>query len=118
MKRRKDNSTYLDLLQTNSFITPIEVSEGDVPWRFTFSVDPLIRRDLIDYLLKNGVPVSDWYPVVTPIFGIPDKDSEGHYIFPGASFMEERILNLPLVTDAGSIKKYTEVLNSYIPSVK
>ena len=51
-----------------------------------------LRGRLVQVCLEGGLPVSDWYPRVTPMFG-----DAGEY--PGARAMEERILNLPLRPD-------------------
>ena len=65
---------------------------GAVPWRLSFFVPVALRGRLVQVCLEEGLPVSDWYPRVTPMFG-----DAGEY--PGARAMEERILNLPLRPD-------------------
>lgn len=52
-------------------------------------VDPEYKCKLIQYLLLHHVPVSDWYPVIAPLFGNRD-------IFPNSQAMEREILNLPI----------------------
>ncbi len=42
---------------------------GAVPWRFNILVDRRYKAALIDHLLRQHVPVSDWYPVIAPLFG-------------------------------------------------
>ena len=69
--------------------------EGAVPWRLSFFVPAAWRRQLIDACLGEGLPVSDWYPRITPLFG-----DEGEY--PGAKEMEQTILNLPLRPDTAA----------------
>ena len=64
-------------------------SEGSVPWRLSFFVKPQYHRGFIAACLKHGLPVSDWYPCVTPMFGTYNR-------FDGAAFMEQRIVNFPL----------------------
>lgn len=76
-------------------------TEGAVPWRFSFFVEPQMHKPIIDACLAAGVPISDWYPSVAPMFG-----DAGDY--PGAQSMEASILNLPLNDDA---------LSSTIPEV-
>ena len=69
---------------------------GAVPWRLNFFVPADLRAGLVQACLKEGLPVSDWYPRVTPMFG-----DAGEY--PGAKAMEERILNLPLRPDTARV---------------
>ena len=57
--------------------------EGSVPWRFNIMVPASIRRTVVEKLLEQNIPVSDWYPVVTPIFSV-DKER-----FTGALEMEK-----------------------------
>ena len=76
-------------------------TEGAVPWRFSFFVEPQMHKPIIDACLAAGVPISDGYPSVAPMFG-----DAGDY--PGAQSMEASILNLPLNDDA---------LSSTIPEV-
>lgn len=64
-------------------------SVGAVPWRFTFFVDPKIRKPLVSACLDEGVPISDWYPSIAPMLG--DLGS-----YPGVEEMGDSILNLPL----------------------
>ena len=64
-------------------------TEGAVPWRLVFFTEPELHQPLIDACLEAGLPVSDWYPRVTPMFGDP-----GVYL--GAKQMEQTILNFPL----------------------
>ena len=44
-------------------------TEGAVPWRFSFFVEPQMHKPIIDACLAAGVPISDWYPSVAPMFG-------------------------------------------------
>ncbi len=62
---------------------------GSVPWRFSFFVDGNLRQAVADALLKEGIPVSDWYPTINELFG-----DGGDY--PSAYAMGREILNLPL----------------------
>ena len=65
-------------------------SEGAVPWRANLLIsDPLLRRRIIRECLECHLPVSDWYPRVTCMFG-------QHGEYPGARWHEEHILNFPL----------------------
>lgn len=67
-------------------------SAGAVPWRFTFLVDPAIRRSLVSACLEANVPISDWYPSIAPMLG--DLGS-----YPSAEAMGDAILNLPLTNE-------------------
>lgn len=67
-------------------------SAGAVPWRFTFLVDPAMRKPLISACLDANVPISDWYPSIAPMLG--DLGS-----YPSAEAMGDAILNLPLTNE-------------------
>ncbi|MBR2835377.1 MAG: DegT/DnrJ/EryC1/StrS aminotransferase family protein [Coriobacteriales bacterium] len=64
-------------------------SPGAVPWRLTFFVAPQAHEAFIKACLGKGLPVSDWYPCVTPMF-------ENYNQYPGALSMDQRIVNFPL----------------------
>ena len=80
---------------------------GAMPWRLTLFAPPALRRAIIDTCLAQGLPVSDWYPRVTPLFG-----DEGEY--PGAKEMEETILNFPLEEEVA--RKVCPVLGQLVKS--
>ena len=78
--------------------------EGATPWRFNLLIEnPDLRRRIIDTCLSKGLPVSDWYPKVTPLF---DETGE----FPGAQLHEEQILNFPLLIEEDRIDAICELL--------
>lgn len=66
--------------------------DGAVPWRFTFLVEPSVRKPLVGTCLDAGVPISDWYPSIAPMLG--DLGS-----YPAAEAMGDAILNLPLTDE-------------------
>ena len=76
--------------------------EGAVPWRFSFFVEAPMRKAVIDACLNAGIPISDWYPSVAPMFG-----DTGDY--PGAQQIGETILNVPL-NEASLAKTVPDVI--------
>lgn len=66
-----------------------QYTEGAVPWRFSFFVEPSLRKLLIAACLDAGIPVSDWYPSIAPMMGDTAR-------YPHTEHMESTILNLPL----------------------
>lgn len=62
------------------------------------------KRMLIDKLLERKVPVSDWYPVVTPIFGAENP-------YGNAYRMEKKIINFPLLIDDKEIQRICNIIN-------
>lgn len=105
-RRRAEVNIYRESLKQNSYYKIYKYCEGAVPWRFSLLVEPEIRRRMIEYLLEHHVPVSDWYPVVTPIFGV-----ENH--FAGASAMESKIVNFPLMIEKREIRKICQWVNEF-----
>lgn len=105
-QRRSETKLYSRLILKNSYVTEYTFKKGAVPWRYCFFAEPEERKAIVKYLLDNGVPVSDWYPNVTPIFGYSGE-------FRGADEMEEKILNFPLLIGEEKIKQICGVLNSY-----
>lgn len=73
-------------------------SETAVPWRYNIFVDGQARRELIRSCLEKSLPVSDWYPRVTNLFGCDEE-------FPGAYRHEQRILNFPLLISNDEIDR-------------
>ena len=81
-----------------------EFDQTAVPWRLNLFVNNSDK--FISYCLSNGLPVSDWYPSVAPIFG----DST---IFEGATWHERHIINFPLMIPDEEINNICEVLQKY-----
>ena len=88
-ERRQALAYYADRLRDTD-LTFYPYEKNSVPWRFNLLAEPEKRRRIIDLCLSRGLPVSDWYPRVTPLFG-----DAGDY--PGALWHETHILNFPLL---------------------
>lgn len=80
-------------------------SDGGVPWRFSFFVDPQGRQLVADALLAAGMPVSDWYPPVNELF---DDTST----YPNAEKMGGEILNLPLTLQVSDFTKACKIISA------
>lgn len=65
-------------------------SDGAVPFRFNFFVPENQRKRIIKLCLESGLPISDWYPSVTKMFG-------EEIALKGVDCHEAEILNLPLL---------------------
>ena len=105
-QRRQEMLLYRDsIIQCSSF-SVYQYSVEAVPWRFSLLVAREHRKSFIQYLLDKGVPVSDWYPVVTPIFGIENQ-------YEAATEMEREIVNFPLMIGNEKVLKISEYINSY-----
>lgn len=78
-------------------------AEGAVPWRMCLYVEPELRKCLIAKMLDCGLPVSDWYPCVAPIFG-----DEGVYL--GAQWHERHIVNFPIPEKTDVVEQICNVL--------
>ena len=106
IKQRRDKQRLFDSLinYSNSYMEKYEYSEGSVPWRFNILVEAEKRDEIVKTLLKNMIPVSDWYPPVSMIFGDYTK-------YPNAEIMERRILNFPLLIDDKEIERICKCIN-------
>lgn len=80
---------------------------GSVPWRFNMLVDTPVRQRVIHRCLEESLPVSDWYPQVTRLFGVDSA-------FPGAKLHESRILNFPLLIDETTRQRICCVLREIL----
>jgi len=96
-ERRQKQFYYHSKLKKNNHFNIYDFNEGAVPWRFNLLVNPRVKRNLIECMLENRVAVSDWYPVVTRMFGVYDE-------FPNADKMEKEIINFPVISIS-----YTEI---------
>lgn len=105
-KRRTQVDLYKKSIKFNEDVKEYVFEKNASPWRFNVLVEPTIRKQLISYLLKNNIPVSDWYPNVTDIF-FSTKN------FDGVNFMENRILNFPLMINEEQIKHICETFNRF-----
>lgn len=79
---------------------------GAVPWRYNIFVDKEKRQDFILHCLNKKLPVSDWYPCVTSMFGIDKK-------FPNALWHEQHIVNFPLLITEGEIQSVCDAIKDY-----
>ena len=92
-QRRSALYTYWKKLEGMRLGTLYPYMDGAVPWRLNLLVEDCdLRRKVIDECLERHLPVSDWYPSITPMFGIYDG-------YPGAMWHEQHILNFPLVVE-------------------
>ena len=80
-------------------------NKGSVPWRFSLLLDYAVKRKIIDALLAEKLPVSDWYPNITEMF------SDEKTALEGVDIMEEKIVNFPLDTDKETIEKICFTVN-------
>lgn len=99
-KRRFDYKNYDEKLKPTDFLK-YELNEDAVPWRYSFFVED--RKDFVKYCLDNNLPISDWYPVVAPIFGDLAE-------YPNAKWHEERIVNFPLLVGEEEIDRICDVI--------
>ena len=104
IERRKKADLYNQLIKYNDNIFRYHFDNGAVPWRQNVFVRPEIREKLISYLLEQGVPVSDWYPVITTMF-------DDNTVYPNAEKMEKMILNFPLLIPDEEIASICEHVN-------
>ena len=102
-KRREDYKKYDEKLVSTSFVK-YELNEDAVPWRYSFFVED--RSAFVKYCLDNHLPISDWYPVVAPIFG--DLSD-----YPSATWHESRIVNFPLLVGEEEITRICDVIRRY-----
>ena len=65
-RRRRMSEVYSEIFNKNNlqFLTPIE---GAVCWRFNLFI-PQHRDYILKTMLKQGGPVSSWYPPIAPYF--------------------------------------------------
>lgn len=106
-QRRMNLHKYQTYIKECSLLEQYVFEDGAVPWRFNLLVSPKIRKDLITYLLEKSVPVSDWYPSVSEMFG-----DIGEYI--GVSKIEHEIINFPLLLPEVEIKRICFEINRFM----
>jgi len=102
-KRREDYNLYDENLANTSF-KKYKLNEDAVPWRYSFFVED--RKSFVAYCLDNKLPISDWYPVVAPLFG--DLSN-----YPSASWHENRIVNFPLLIGEEEITRICTVIKKF-----
>ena len=103
-KHHENYNIYNSLLNKN--LVRYKYNEGSVPWRFSLLLDKKTKKEIIDTLLFNNLPVSDWYPNVTVLF------NEHKKFLPGVDMMEEKIINFPLDINEETIKKICVSINN------
>lgn len=103
--RQKNRKLYDELLKETECMKRYRFAEGAVPWRYNLLVSEK-RKELIDYILERKLPVSDWYPDVTEIFGKRGT-------FANTRRMEEQIINFPLSVEQEKIQKICNTVNAF-----
>ncbi len=106
-QRKTEMELYKKFLPPCKYFEIYAYEKSAVPWRFSLIAEPAFRKELIAYFLEHNLPVSDWYPVVTPIFGISGE-------FPGAGYMEKRLINFPLLIGEEQIYRICKGINYFI----
>ena len=105
--RRKKIALYDSYLRDTSSVEIYNWNEGSVPWRYNLFADQEIRRRIISNLLDKNLPVSDWYPDVSRVFGI-ESDCRNAMEF------GSRIINLPLLIPNEEIEEICRgIIGSY-----
>lgn len=99
-KRREENKLYTDRLENVSDLEIYRYFDKSVPWRFCCFTDTEKKAKIIKRLLSLSLPVSDWYPVVTGIFG-----QTNYLLYPNALQFEKTILNFPILVGQEMIEK-------------
>ena len=103
VERRKKYQIYYDHIRIKDKIYAFE--SDAVPWRFNLMIDEG-RKSFIESCLEKKLPISDWYPCVTPVF-----NNSIH--FEGAEWHESHIVNFPLLIPDQKIINICEVINSF-----
>lgn len=101
-KRKKKYTRYKERLEGKYELYAFNINS--VPWIFNLFVNN--RDEFVEYCLDNNLPVSDWYPCVTPIFG--DKG-----VFEEAFWHEKHIINFPLMISDTEIDAICDILLKY-----
>lgn len=95
-------SLYKEKLMNNYEI--YSFNEHSVPWRFNLFIND--KDYFVEYCLKHNLPVSDWYPCVTPIFG-------DEKIYNEALWHEKHIVNFPLMISDSEIFNICNIVLNY-----
>ncbi len=102
-RRQKAHIYDHALADLQSIHYPYEV--GAVPWRYNILVrNKNARKLIITHCLEAHLPVSDWYPNVTPMFGVDKR--------PKAAIHEQWILNFPLLISDEQIQKICAIIRN------
>ena len=104
--RKCNQKKYESWIHQTDFYENYSFHEGAVPWRFCLLVSEEKKQEMVDKLLEQNVPVSDWYPVVTSIFGCNNE-------YPGAKTMERKIINFPLLIGEEEIQRICDCVNEF-----
>lgn len=89
--RREKARLYRELLSPCRAVRVLPLPEGSVPWRFNIWFEGGLRDRMLRALLKEGVPVSSWYPRIDRFL------AEGTYQAapaPTAEWLDRGIMNL------------------------
>lgn len=107
-RRRSGVETYMAMIKQSKDIENYTYYPKAVPWRFNlFIKDETLRRKIIQNSLEKNLPVSDWYPMVTSIFG-----DYGYY--PSAAKHEREIINYPLLNSDDEKRDISNTINALI----
>ena len=108
-ERRRKYKLYLSSLEISEEKV-YSFSADSVPWRFNMLLGEE-REEFIKYCLDNKLPVSDWYPLVTPIFG-------DNKCYPNAEWHEKHIVNFPILISDEKIIEICNIINQYYRGVE
>ena len=108
LKARVLNNLKYDkyISYSNDILKEYVFLEGSVPWRKNIFVDATLRDRMVSFLLKNNVPVSDWYPSIAIMF-------EDYNSYDNITLIENSILNFPVLIGDREIKNICNIINSF-----
>jgi dTDP-4-amino-4,6-dideoxygalactose transaminase len=107
LQRRTNSGLYERYLNWGATLKLYCFHPGAVPWRYNILVDEAHKPRLTKQLLQQQLAVSDWYPVIAPVFGVKET-------FPQAYRMEKQLLNFPLVdVTKDQIQRIAQEINRF-----
>ena len=109
--RKTKQMLYLNSLNRNNKYQIYHFYDGSVPWRFNLLISQKYKKMFIKYALDNGLPISDWYPVVVDMF----NEEKSKYV--NAYKFEKMIINFPLLLDDCEIVNICNHINKFFEEV-
>ena len=108
--RRRLAERYRRMITSPAVTHPGPVA-GEVPWRYSILVPPLLRDRLLAHLHENGVPCSAWYP---PVHGIFAPVAQASY--PGAERFGAAVVNLwtDASTDIAAVDRASALIDRFL----
>jgi dTDP-4-amino-4,6-dideoxygalactose transaminase len=108
--RQERAEIYRSVLDHKSIIHP-KMTEGSVPWRYTFRVTGGLQGSATSTMRERGFDISNWYPALPRWYASDCRQEK--FSYPNAAEFENQVVNL-WVSPSVSIDEIEQIAGTFL----